>query len=119
MLKLTRKIIGIIMPLQQLKHKLLVLKAQLEHQLSAIAHDFKQGRSADSAEQAAERENEQVLNSLEHNAADELQQINHALQRMEQGSYLDCSQCGADIGLARLNAVPFTTLCIDCANTSL
>lgn len=107
------------MPLQQLKHKLLVQKMQLERQLSDIHHDFRQGRSADAAEQAAERENEQVLNSLEHNAAVELQQINHALQRMEQGDYLHCSECGGDIGVARLNAVPFTTLCIHCASTSI
>ncbi|SNY45523.1 transcriptional regulator, TraR/DksA family [Arsukibacterium tuosuense] len=105
------------MPLQQLKHKLLVQKVQLERQLNAIHHDFQQGRSADSAEQAAERENEQVLNSLEHNAAEELKQINIALQRMEHGEYLHCSQCGEDIGVERLNAVPFTTLCISCANT--
>ena len=105
------------MLLQHLKHKLLVQKVQLERQLAAIHHDFQQGRSADAAEQAAERENEQVLNSLEHNAAAELRQINHALQRMEQGDYQYCSHCGEDIGLARLSAVPFTTLCISCANT--
>lgn len=107
------------MPLQQLKHKLIVQKMQLERQLSAIHHDFQQGRSADSAEQAAERENEQVLNSLEHNAAEELRQINTALQRMEHGDYLYCSQCGEDIGLERLNAVPYTSLCISCANTAM
>tara|TARA_R110002126_G_scaffold178030_1_gene326973 strand:+ start:1466 stop:1789 length:324 start_codon:yes stop_codon:yes gene_type:complete len=106
------------MPLQQLKHQLLLQKVQLERQLNAIHHDFQQGRSADAAEQAAERENEQVLNSLEHNAAEELKQINTALQRMEHGEYLHCSQCGEDIGIERLNAVPFTTLCIKCASTS-
>ncbi|WP_026349367.1 TraR/DksA family transcriptional regulator [Arsukibacterium perlucidum] len=106
------------MPLQQLKHKLIVQKMQLERQLSAIHHDFQQGRSADSAEQAAERENEQVLNSLKHNAAEELRQINTALQRIEHGDYLQCSQCGEAIGLERLNAVPYTSLCISCANTA-
>ncbi|MAD77514.1 MAG: hypothetical protein CML20_22550 [Rheinheimera sp.] len=103
------------MQIQQLKHKLLVHKMQLERQLSANHHDFL--RSADSAEQAAERESEQILSSLELNAAEELKQIDIALQRMEHGEYLNCSHCGEAIGLERLNAVPFTTLCISCANT--
>ena len=103
------------MQIQTLKHKLLVQKMQLERQLSENHRDFLQ--STDAAEQAAERENAQVLNSLDLNAEQELQQINIALQRMEHGEYLQCSQCGEDIGVARLNAVPFTTLCISCANT--
>ncbi|MDX1678643.1 TraR/DksA family transcriptional regulator [Arsukibacterium sp.] len=106
------------MPLQELKRKLLAQKVQLERQLNAIHHDFQQGRTADAAEQAAERENEQVLNSLEYNAAEELNSINIALQRMEHGEYLYCSRCGEEIGLERLNAVPFTTFCIHCANKS-
>ncbi|WP_333606809.1 TraR/DksA family transcriptional regulator [Arsukibacterium sp.] len=104
------------MPIQQLKHQLLEKKALLERQMAAIHRDFAQGRDADSAEQAVERENEQVLNSLEQHAATELAQISVALQRMEAGTYQQCQQCGEDIAIARLAAIPFTNLCIRCAS---
>lgn len=104
------------MPIQQLKHQLLEKKALLERQMAAIHRDFAQGRAADSAEQAIERENEQVLNSLEQHAATELAQISTALQRMEAGTYQQCQQCGEDISFARLAAIPFTNLCIRCAS---
>jgi len=40
--------------------------------------------------------------------------IREALQRIEEGSYGQCEQCGDDIGIERLNARPVTTLCIEC-----
>ncbi|MEG6617095.1 TraR/DksA C4-type zinc finger protein [Peptococcaceae bacterium 1198_IL3148] len=40
--------------------------------------------------------------------------INHALQAMEQGSYGRCEVCGKEIPYERLEAVPYTTICLDC-----
>lgn len=104
------------MPLQQLKQRLLERKVQLERQVAAIEHDFRQGRSSDLTEQAQERENDDVLNSLEYNAEQELHHINRALERMEQGDYTHCSMCRDMIALERLAAIPYTSLCIQCAN---
>jgi len=103
------------MPFQELKRRLLVRKMELERQQAAIQRDFAQGRSADFAEQAQERENDEVLSALGAHAAEELAHINRALQRMELGSYDKCSQCGQAIQFARLTAVPFTALCLNCA----
>ena len=47
-----------------------------------------------------------------------LEQIQNALQRIEEGSYGQCESCGRDIEQARLAALPFTSLCIDCARRS-
>ncbi|MCH8537278.1 MAG: TraR/DksA family transcriptional regulator [Alkalimonas sp.] len=104
------------MPLQQLKQRLLERKMQLERQVAAIENDFRQGRSSDLAEQAQERENDDVLNALEQNAELELSHINRALQRMELGNYATCSVCQDIIALERLTAIPYTSLCIQCAN---
>jgi DnaK suppressor protein len=46
---------------------------------------------------------------------DELRAIEHALGRIEAGSYGMCSECGRRIGIDRLRAIPETLLCIDCA----
>jgi RNA polymerase-binding transcription factor DksA len=45
-----------------------------------------------------------------------LGQINGALDRIENGSYGKCAECGAEIGKTRLDAVPYASLCIQCAH---
>ena len=40
--------------------------------------------------------------------------IREALQRIEDGTFGDCEDCGEEIGEDRLKARPVTTLCIDC-----
>ena len=49
-----------------------------------------------------EREREKLLN------------IDNALARMKEGSYGECDECGDDIDVERLFALPFTRLCLDC-----
>ncbi len=43
-----------------------------------------------------------------------LGKIEEALERVEDGSFGICEECGEDIGIKRLEARPVTTLCIDC-----
>ena len=43
-----------------------------------------------------------------------LEKIDHALERIEEGNYGECEACGNAIGLARLEAKPSVSLCIDC-----
>ena len=45
----------------------------------------------------------------------ELTQIEHALARIAEGTYGICARCGKRITVARLDARPTATLCIDCA----
>ena len=40
--------------------------------------------------------------------------IDEAIDRIGDGSYGKCEECGEGIGVARLKARPVTTLCIDC-----
>ncbi|NTU47655.1 MAG: RNA polymerase-binding protein DksA [Deltaproteobacteria bacterium] len=40
--------------------------------------------------------------------------IREALQRIEDGTFGDCEDCGEEIGEDRLKARPVTTLCIEC-----
>jgi len=43
-----------------------------------------------------------------------LEQLGHALARLDNGVYGDCVQCGDAIGEARLRARPETPFCLDC-----
>lgn len=52
--------------------------------------------------------------SIELNVRALLDQIELALERMDAGDYGVCMNCGRDIGDERLEALPFTMLCISC-----
>ncbi|WP_147821205.1 RNA polymerase-binding protein DksA [Salidesulfovibrio onnuriiensis] len=43
-----------------------------------------------------------------------IKKINEALQRIEDGDFGICQECGDDISIPRLKARPMTTLCINC-----
>lgn len=43
-----------------------------------------------------------------------IRKIQAALQRMADGTYGTCEECGEDISIARLKARPVTRLCINC-----
>jgi len=43
-----------------------------------------------------------------------LSKIEAALERVEEGDFGECEDCGEEIGRKRLEARPVTTLCIDC-----
>jgi len=88
---------------------------ELTDRIEGIDQDFKSGRNADSKEQAVEIENEEVLSELLREAKEELAQVNLALQCLKTGHYGTCSECGKEIGSARLKAIPYTTKCINCA----
>ena len=46
--------------------------------------------------------------------ADTCRRIDEALQRLEQGTYGSCEECDEEIPAARLQALPFATLCMTC-----
>jgi len=45
---------------------------------------------------------------------DELRMINRAIDRIQEGTYGVCGECGKKIPKVRLKAVPHAQLCIDC-----
>ena len=45
-----------------------------------------------------------------------LEAVESALERIEGGSYGECEECGAKIPKARLQAIPYTSLCVKCAS---
>ncbi|MGR2739054.1 TraR/DksA family transcriptional regulator [Billgrantia sp. Q4P2] len=69
----------------------------------------------DMEEQAIELENEDVIDALEEEAEEELGQVMHALERIEEGEGELCERCGEPIDPRRLEAIPYATLCLDCA----
>ncbi|MBI3245514.1 MAG: TraR/DksA C4-type zinc finger protein [Deltaproteobacteria bacterium] len=87
----------------------------LLHRRDKISHDLRQVAEPDSEEQAIGRENDEVLEYLEHTGQKEIAQIQAALARIDAGTYRICTQCGGEISAQRLAALPYTMTCIACA----
>ena len=104
------------MDLNQYKQKLLEMKEDVSSRISKIDRDIRhEGMTADWSEQASERENDEVLESLGISSEQELLMIKYALKRIDNGTYFNCDECGADIPEARLDLLPFTAHCVNCA----
>ena len=56
--------------------------------------------------------------SIEQNTVDLLGKVERALDNIEKGNYGICESCGKPIPMARLDVLPYVTLCVDCARKS-
>lgn len=104
---------------KDIRLKLEAKRVELEERLSGIARDIRhedRDIELDSQERAIEVENEEVLNALGESGQEELQAVMQALSRLDQGNYGICSQCGEAISMTRLEALPYTAVCINCAD---
>ena len=75
---------------QQFRKLLLIEKAELEKRVVTIHDHARDPLNADSAEQAAELGNVEVVSALEHEAVYELAEIDSALQRLSAGNFGIC-----------------------------
>ena len=104
---------------EQIRKKLIKRKENLEQRLDNIDQDILHTDTPpdpDSEEQALERQNDEVLDTLGGLVRSELEEINMALTRIEQGEYGTCSVCGKAIPIERLKAVPHADRCVVCAD---
>lgn len=53
--------------------------------------------------------------SVDANTEDLLRKTESALERIERGEYGTCEVCDSAIPIARLEALPYTTICVNCA----
>lgn len=103
------------MAYEALKIELEERLTSLQARLASIKKDVTRSHSGDSAEQAQERENDEVVDAIGNETAQSIRVVQSALERIESGSYGVCDSCGEDIGQARLEAVPEATRCVACA----
>jgi DnaK suppressor protein len=71
-------------------------------------------RQGDLADQASGNNEVHIQLKLKQTDAKILQAIEEALVRMEKGTYGVCRDCGEPIAQARLEAIPWTRVCISC-----
>ncbi len=94
---------------------LLARQKELDARLHEIEEELESHSSKDWEELAVEREEDEVLEGLGTSGQDELVKIKAALARMDEGEFGFCVTCGAEILPERLDVVPHTPFCRDCA----
>ncbi|RLQ88290.1 TraR/DksA family transcriptional regulator [Notoacmeibacter ruber] len=92
-------------------------KQELQHRLSGIDASFSEPAPADSEEAAVEAEDDEVQIELGVSGETELKAIDAALKRVETGIYGVCLHCGTAIDEKRLEVIPWTPFCRNCAQT--
>lgn len=112
--------------LKAYKERLLALRARLRGDVSAMADAaLKKTRTESSgdlssmpihmADIGSDNFEQEFTLSLMQTEEDTLQAIENALERIEDNEYGTCEECGGAIKKSRLNAIPYTPLCIKCA----
>ena len=107
------------------KELLLALRARLRGDVSSLANSAlshgtdtsETGRApadiADLGNNMLEENNSLLLMDNEEEA---LQQVEGALERIADGTYGSCVECGSRIPKMRLKAIPYTPYCVKCAS---
>jgi RNA polymerase-binding protein DksA len=102
----------------KMKEKLLQNKNEILKQIAESSDDFEKfgtTRSGnDDVDMYMEESGKKIMNTMLSQSSKQLEAIDAALLRIENGTYGICIQCGKHIPTERLEAIPFALLCIDC-----
>ena len=102
--------------LAAIRDRLQQRRALLTKRAGKIESDLRRPQNPDWDERATETENDEVLETLDSSTLEEVKQIKEALARVDSGTYGVCIRCGLPVGDERLEAVPHTATCINCAS---
>ena len=102
---------------RQLKAQLLAERERLEAEIKGLAtvSGANVGYGNHMADDASYAYEQTKSLALQQNVKGLLYQVDEALKRFENGTYGVCVGCGHSIDPARLKALPYASLCIDCA----
>jgi DnaK suppressor protein len=109
------------------KERLILLRARLRGDVNAMANAaLNKTRSEASgdlssmpihmADVGSDNFEQEFTLSLMENDEETLDRIEAALERIEEGVYGSCIECGGRIPKTRLNAIPYTPYCVKCAS---
>lgn len=106
--------------LNSMKKSLKEQRKQIIESLASQSDDMKSlvktVESGDEADVAADAIDRTLLTAIGAQDAKRLQMIDAALDRIYQDKYGRCIGCGKEIPQARLEALPYTQMCITCAS---
>ncbi|RMG17568.1 MAG: TraR/DksA family transcriptional regulator [Planctomycetota bacterium] len=103
--------------LQAMKQELIRKRDDLTRSVTRELDDMSNNEAhhlADLADAGGDANDEDRSFRLLEISGAELEQVEAALEKIEKGTYGICESCEKPIGLDRLKALPFATMCISC-----
>jgi RNA polymerase-binding protein DksA len=112
--------------LQEYRERLVQLRARLRGDVSTMADAALNKTRSEAngdlssmpihmADIGSDNYEQEFTLSLMQSEENTLELIDSALERIEEGDYGSCTECGGKIPKARLNAIPYTPYCVKCA----
>jgi RNA polymerase-binding protein DksA len=105
------------------RERLLALRARLQGDMTQMSdnalnkeHNMTTSMPNHMAELASGNFDQEFTLSLLGSEEDALDQIEAAIERIENGSYGECETCGVKIPKSRLEAIPYAAQCVRCAS---
>jgi DnaK suppressor protein len=112
--------------LERFKKRLEAEKIRLEEQVEDYERDLEEARLTESSsDRSPDPGNAEASSmkleyakelSIEQNTLDLLGKVDRALERVAAGTYGICESCGNSIPVERLDVLPYSTLCVECAS---
>jgi|SRR6267142_1830200 len=102
---------------EQFKKKLLDKRRELTRAYirdKTYGKESDEGGTQDSADKASTSYTKEFLYSLSNTERNVLQQVEDALERIEEGEFGVCDECDEPIQKKRLEAVPWARYCLAC-----
>lgn len=100
--------------LEERRREILAQVQDRENARRAEISGDQKGAADDDDEGVVEDEPTDIDIAIHNMKLETLHRIEEALVRLEAGQFGDCSECGDEISVRRLRALPFTLLCKDC-----
>ena len=80
----------------------------------SLLNEMAQHACGDEIDFALDSTQDEIYSRLAEAESRELAHIQYALEKMNEGTYGKCESCECQIPKARLEALPFSTLCVEC-----
>lgn len=80
----------------------------------SLLKQLREQSGSDVVDAALDAAQDEISSQLAEVESRELASIEHALASMRAGTYGMCEVCASKIPMARLNALPYATMCIEC-----
>ncbi len=111
--------------IERFKRRLEEERSRLEEQIADYEREIEEARLTESSsDRSPDPGNAEASSmkleyakelSIEQNTIDLLGKVERALARIDAGGYGICESCGKAIPIERLDILPYSTLCVDCA----
>lgn len=103
--------------LEQYRKKLIEKRKELKQAYTKNRHygrESDEGGTQDLADKASSSYTKEFLYSLSNTERTIIENVEEAIERMNEGAYGTCMECGEKISKKRLEAVPWAMYCVPC-----